>query len=58
MRAYPRRGLALGGIVLDGESVEMRERFLGNVPLPLRTVVKVFGGRVYAGYRAQIYGSA
>jgi len=58
VRAYPRRGLALGGIVLDGESVEMRERFLGNVPLPLRTVFKVFGERVYAGYRAQIYGSA
>ena len=58
VRAYPRRGLALGGIVLDGESVEMRERFLGNVPLSLRTVFKVFGGRVYAGYRAQIYGSA
>jgi len=44
--------------LLDGESVEMRERFLGNVPLPLRTVFKVFGERVYAGYRAQIYGSA
>jgi hemerythrin-like domain-containing protein len=57
VRAHPRRGLALGGIVLDGQSAETRERFLGNVPLPLRTVFKIFGERVYAGYRAQIYGS-
>jgi hypothetical protein len=56
VRAHPRRGLALGGIVLDGESVETKERFLGNLPLPLRTVFKIFGERVYAGYRAQIYG--
>lgn len=55
--AHPRRGLALGGIVLDGESAETRERFLGNLPLPLRTVFKIFGERIYAGYRAQIYGS-
>jgi Hemerythrin HHE cation binding domain len=57
VRTHPRRGLALGGIVLDGESTDTRERFLGNVPLPLRTVFKIFGERVYAGYRAQIYGS-
>jgi hemerythrin-like domain-containing protein len=57
VRTHPRRGLALGGIVLDGESVETRQRFLGNLPLPLRTVFKTFGERVYAGYRAQIYGS-
>lgn len=57
VRAHPRRGLALGGIVLDGESAESRERFLGNVPLPVRTVFKAFGERVYAGYRAQIYES-
>jgi hemerythrin-like domain-containing protein len=57
VRAHPRRGLALGGIVLDGESAQTRERFLGNVPLPVRTVFKMFGDRIYAGYRAQIYGS-
>lgn len=58
VRAHPRRGLALGGIVLDGESAETRERFLGNLPLPLRTIFKTIGDRVYAGYRAQTYGSA
>ena len=58
VRAHPRRGLALGGIVLDGESAETRERFLGNLPLPLRSIFKTIGDRVYAGYRAQIYGSA
>lgn len=57
VRAHPRRGLALGGIVLDGESAETRERFLGNVPLFARTPFKMFGDRIYAGYRAQIYGS-
>ena len=57
VRAHPRRGLALGGIVLDGESAQTRERFLGNVSLPVRTVFKMFGDRIYAGYRAQIYGS-
>ena len=57
VRAHPKRGLALGGIVLAGESAENRERFLGNVPLPVRTAYKIFGDRIYAGYRAQIYGS-
>ena len=56
VRAHPRRGLALGGIVLDGESDETRERFLGNLPLPLRLIFKSIGDRVYAGYRTQIYG--
>lgn len=57
VRAHPRRGLALGGIVLDGASAETRERFLGNLPSPLRLVFKSVGDRVYAGYRAQVYGS-
>ena len=58
VRAHPRRGLALGGIVLDGQSAEARERFLGNVPLPLRLVFNAVGDRVYAGYRAQVYESS
>jgi hemerythrin-like domain-containing protein len=58
VRAHPRRGLALGGMVLDGETIETRQRFLGNLPLPLRTVFTMFGDRIYAGYRAQVYGSA
>src|SRR5690349_14282762 len=37
LRAHPKRGLALGGMVLDGQSLEDRRRFLGNVPLPVRT---------------------
>ena len=48
----------MGGIVLDGASAETRERFLGNVPFPVRAVFKMVGERVYAGYRAQIYRSA
>jgi hemerythrin-like domain-containing protein len=58
VRAHPRRGLALGAIVLDGEPVESKERFLGNVPLFARAAYKMFGERVYAGYRTQVYGSA
>jgi hemerythrin-like domain-containing protein len=58
VRAHPRRGLALGGMVLDGETLETRQRFLGNLPLPLRAVFTMFGDRIYAGYRAQVYGSA
>ncbi len=58
VRAYPRRGLALGAVVLDGESVETRERFLGNVPLFARAAYKMFGERVYAGYRRRVYESA
>ena len=57
VRTHPKRGLALGGMVLAGESAENRERFLGNVPLPARTAYKMFGERQYAGYRAEIYGS-
>src|SRR4029077_5473295 len=34
VRAHPRRGLALGGIVLDGLSAETRERFLGYCHCP------------------------
>jgi hemerythrin-like domain-containing protein len=58
VRAHPRRGLALGGIVLDGETIETRQRFLGNLPLPLRTVFTMFGDRIYASYRAQVNGLA
>jgi hypothetical protein len=56
VRMHPRRGLALGAMVLDGQSPQSRHRFLGNVPLPVRTVFKVIGDRVYAGYRAEVYG--
>jgi hemerythrin-like domain-containing protein len=57
VRAHPKRGLALGGMVLDGQSEESRRRFLGNVPMPVRTVFKMVGDRVYAGYRAEVYGA-
>jgi hemerythrin-like domain-containing protein len=57
VRTHPRRGLALGGIVLDGQPTEVRKRFLGNVPLPVRTIFNVIGDRVYEGYRTEIYGS-
>jgi hypothetical protein len=43
-------------MVLDGRSRENRRRFLGNVPLPVRTVFNLVGDRVYAGYRAEVYG--
>jgi hemerythrin-like domain-containing protein len=57
VRAHPRRGLAFGAMVLDGQSAEDRRRFLGNVPLPVRTVFKLVGDRVYAAYRAEVYGA-
>jgi hypothetical protein len=57
VRTHPKRGIALGGMVLAGESAQNRERFLGNVPLPVGTAYKMFGERIYAGYRAEIYGA-
>jgi len=57
VRAHPRRGLALGGIVLDGQPADVRKRFLGNVALPVRTIFDVVGDRVYEGYHNQVYGS-
>jgi hemerythrin-like domain-containing protein len=57
VRAHPKRGLVLGAIVLDGESEETRQRFLGNVPLLARTAFNMFGDRLYSGYRSQVYGS-
>jgi hypothetical protein len=57
VRAHPRRGLVLGAIVLDGETADTRERFLGNIPLFARTAFNMFGERLYAGYLKEIYGS-
>jgi hemerythrin-like domain-containing protein len=57
VRAHPKRGLVLGAIVLDGVSAETRQRFLDNVPLFARTAFNMFGDRLYAGYRSQVYGS-
>jgi hemerythrin-like domain-containing protein len=56
VRAHPRRGLVLGAIVLDGETAETRERFLGNIPLFARTAFNMFGDRLYAGYLNEVYG--
>lgn len=58
VRTHPKRGLALGGMVLYGESAENRERFLGNVPLFARMPFKMFGDRIYAAYRKEVYGSS
>lgn len=46
VRAHPRRGLALGGIVLDGVPAETRERLLDTVPLAVRTIFRLVGDRV------------
>ncbi len=56
VRAHPKLGLALGGMVLAGESAENRNRFLSNVPLFARVPFKMFGDRIFAGYRAEVYG--
>jgi hemerythrin-like domain-containing protein len=56
VRAHPRRGLVLGAIVLDGETAETRERFLGNIPVFARTAFNIFGERLYAGYLKEVYG--
>jgi hypothetical protein len=58
LRTHPKWGLALGGVVLDGTSSHTRQGFLANVPLPARAAFKVAGERVYAGYRARVYGPA
>lgn len=56
LRAHPRWGLALGGVVLDGASSHTRQRFLGGVPLPARAAFMLAGERVYADYRTRVYG--
>ena len=47
----------LGPSVLDPLSAEDRQRFLVNVPPPQRIAFQLFGMRVYAAYRAELYGS-
>lgn len=56
VRTHPKRGLAFGGMVLYGETAENRERFLENVPLFARVPFKMFGDRIYAAYRTEVYG--
>lgn len=43
--------------MLDGQPADLRKRFLGNVPMPLRTIFNMVGDRVYEGYHNQVYGS-
>jgi hypothetical protein len=54
---HPKLGLVLAGFVLDPLSAEDRQCFLANVPPPQRIAFQLFGMRIYAAYRAELYGS-
>jgi hemerythrin-like domain-containing protein len=54
---HPRLGLVLAGFVLDPLSAGDRQCFLANVPPPQRMAFQLFGMRIYAAYRAKLYGS-
>ncbi len=51
-----RLGLVLGGFVLDSASADEGRRFLAGMPLPQRTIWRLFGKHTFAAYRAELYG--
>lgn len=48
--------LAYAGALLRDASPDEQRRFLASLPVTLRTVVTLLGGRAYAGYRTKVYG--
>jgi len=50
-------GLVLGGYVLDAASAEEARRILANVPLPQRTLIRLFAKRTFSTYRTKLYGA-
>jgi hemerythrin-like domain-containing protein len=50
-------GLVLGGYVLDAASADEARRILCNVPLPQRTLIRLFAKRTFASYRSKVYGA-
>lgn len=49
--------LAYSGFLLGDAAPDEQRRFLASLPVALRTVVKLLGGRAYAGYRMKLYGA-
>jgi hypothetical protein len=47
----------LGGYVLDAASADEARRILCNVPLPQRTLIRLFAKRTFASYRSKVYGA-
>lgn len=55
-RRNARLALVLGGMVLEGLSIEDRQRFLATVPLAPRLLLQLLAGRTYARYRMELRG--
>jgi hypothetical protein len=53
-----KRGLVLGGLVLDASSAVEARRILASVPLPQRILVGLLARRTSARYHTNLYGSA
>jgi len=53
---HPKLGLVLGGFILAAASPDERARFLAAIPMPQRTLMQLFGHRIYASYHARLYG--
>ena len=52
-----RFSLAYSGFLLGDATPDEQQRFLASVPVALRMVVKLLGGRAYASYRTKLYGA-
>lgn len=53
-----RYGLMLGGLILDNASPQERQRFLADVPVFPRMLLKIFAIRTYTSYSAVLHGAA
>jgi iron-sulfur cluster repair protein YtfE (RIC family) len=53
-----RLGLVLGGYILDAASADEARRILANVPLPQRTLIRLFAKRTFASYRSKLNGAS
>lgn len=48
--------LAYGAVLLHNATPEESRRFIASIPLPLRIVLKLIGGRAFASYQGRLYG--
>jgi hypothetical protein len=48
--------LAYAGVLLRGGTRDEQRRFIASIPLPLRIVLKLAGGRAFASYQTRLYG--
>lgn len=49
-----RLGLVMGGMVLDGLTADERRRFLAEVPVAQRTLVRLLASRTLTAYRSKL----